>query len=172
MNIIPSKAKRLDIWITMQFPDQFCDCDQFTESLHLPRSSSVKWDNIGTWSQDQVEDVCKVTSKLRPAAKSVCMVALLMSSPMEQGASTTFCMTGLARPGPPLWSYPSHLRGQCVVVRGLTGQQDMREPLFLPDDNVPKPTVAFILADAVPEPLVKDIVLLCFQLPLHRVVQV
>ena len=48
----------------------------------------------------------------------------------------------------------------------------MREALFLPHDNVPKPTVAFVLADAVPEPFVEDVVLLSFQLPLHRAVQV
>ena len=47
----------------------------------------------------------------------------------------------------------------------------MREALFLPHDDVPKPTVALVLADAVPEPLVEDVVLLGFQLPLHRAVQ-
>ena len=74
--------------------------------------------------------------------------------------------------GEALPARPSHLGGQCVVVRGLAGQQDVREPLFLPHDDVPKPTVAFVLADTVPEPLVKDVVLLRFQLPLHRAVQV
>lgn len=48
----------------------------------------------------------------------------------------------------------------------------MREALFLPHHDVTKPTVAFILADAVPEPLVKDVVLLGLQLPLHGAVQV
>lgn len=48
----------------------------------------------------------------------------------------------------------------------------MREALFLPHDDVTEPTVAFILADAVPEPLVKDIVFLRLQLPLHGAVQV
>ena len=48
----------------------------------------------------------------------------------------------------------------------------MCEALFLPHHDVTKPTVAFILADAVPEPFVKDIVLLRLQLPLHRAVQV
>lgn len=65
-----------------------------------------------------------------------------------------------------------YLRCQCIVIWSLAGQKNVREALFLPHDDVTEPTVAFILADAVPEPLVKDIVLLCLQLPLHGAVQV
>lgn len=65
-----------------------------------------------------------------------------------------------------------YLRSQCVVVRSLAGQENVCEALFLSHHDITKPTVAFVLADAVPEPFVKDIVLLRLQLPLHGAVQV
>jgi len=65
----------------------------------------------------------------------------------------------------------SHLWRKSVVVCRLTGEQDMREALLLPDNNVSESAVGLVLSHVVPEPLVKDITFLLTQLPLYRAVQ-
>lgn len=67
--------------------------------------------------------------------------------------------------------FSSHLWSQCVVVCRLAGEQDMREALFLPHNDVPESTVALVLSHVIPEPLVKHITFLLTQLPLYRAVQ-
>lgn len=59
------------------------------------------------------------------------------------------------------------LWGESVVVRGLAGEQDVREALLLPDHDVAESTVALILSHVVSEPLVKHVAFLLDQLPLY-----
>lgn len=61
----------------------------------------------------------------------------------------------------------SHLRCESVVVRGLAGEQDVREALLLPDHDVAESTVALILSHVVSEPLVKHVAFLLDKLPLY-----
>lgn len=61
----------------------------------------------------------------------------------------------------------SDLWCESVVVRGLAGEQDVREALLLPDHNVTESTVALILSHIVSEPLVKHVALLLDKLPLY-----
>ena len=60
-----------------------------------------------------------------------------------------------------------HLWRQGVVVCRLAGEQDMREPLLLPDHDVSEATVALVLSHVVPEPLVEHVAFLVSQLPLY-----
>lgn len=54
-----------------------------------------------------------------------------------------------------------------VVVRGLAGEQDVREALLLPDHDVAESTVALILSHVVSEPLVKHVAFLLRELALY-----
>lgn len=89
---------------------------------------------------------------------------ILLNSPQVlEGTQSKWLHPSLVLPSGP----GSHLGGKRIVVRGLAGQQDVREAFFLPHHNVPKSAVALVLADAISEPLVEHIVFVSLQLPLH-----
>lgn len=69
-------------------------------------------------------------------------------------------------------SSPAYLWSQCIVIWGLTGQEDVCESIFFAYNNVSKPTVAFILTHAVPESLIEDVTLFTLQFPFHSGVKI
>ena len=181
---MPSKAKKCDMLIIMQFHWKSPRYDAWFLGLILTNSvTTISLLNLSVYWGPHLQNgiIWLLVIKIRWIKYVRWLANWVPRSSLHECRLSPSAPEGTERePAPyrdclrvtPPPILPPHLRGQRVVVRGLAGQQDVREALFLPHDNVPKATVAFVLADAVPEPLVKDVVLLRFQLPLHWAVQV